>query len=46
MRIYAICCYKFKYRYQRELMSLNDIGLTKVYAIIEFEPTKLDAVRV
>ena len=31
---------------KRELMSLNGIGLTKVYAIIEFEPTKLDAVRI
>ncbi|WP_297968969.1 hypothetical protein [uncultured Campylobacter sp.] len=25
-------------------MSLKDIGSTKVYAIIEFEPTKVDAV--
>lgn len=25
-------------------MSLNDIGSTKVYPIIEFEPTKVDAV--
>lgn len=25
-------------------MGLNDIGLTKIYAIIKFEPTKADAV--
>jgi|GEM_PF-5861092 hypothetical protein len=44
MRIYAVCCYKFKYGNQGELVGLNDIGSTKIYAIIKFEPTKVDAV--